>query len=392
MNALMVARQSYANGYRWAPASPSKTLAPSSVFKRRDFGLGPLLVFYEITQACDLVCQHCRACAQVGPHPAELTPGESQRLIDQLLEFPTPPMLVLTGGDPLKRADLFSLVERAARAGLDVSVTPSATPLVTPAAIRRLRDAGMKRMAISIDGADAATHDATRGAPGSFARSLEILDAARAAGVPAQVNTTLTPANYDQIEELSDLLAEHEIVLWSVFFLVPVGRARHSPRLTAAQNELAFARLWREAQRQPFPIKTTEAPHYRRYVIQHQLSQTPRPARRAGPLGYAPAGVNDGNGVMFVSHAGLIHPSGFLPVVCGIFPFQHIVSVYQESPIFQALRDADRLQGKCGECEFRRLCGGSRARAYAVTGDWLAQEPDCSYLPAGCREIEDLPP
>jgi len=347
---------------------------------RRSFSDSPLLVFYEVTQACDLVCRHCRACAQTRPHPAQLTTSESLRLIDQLAEFPTPPMLVLTGGDPLKRGDLFQLIEHAARAGLNVSITPSATPLVTPRVIRRMRDAGISRLAISIDGADAATHDATRGVAGSFARSLQILAEARSAGISTQVNTTLTPSNVQQIERLAELLARQEIAMWSVFFLVPVGRARDLPRLSAEECEAAFARLWREAQRQPYTIKTTEAPHYRRYVIQHQVSKGYGGDR--APKGYVPAGVNDGKGVMFIGHSGLVHPSGFLPIVCGIYPLQHLVQIYQESPLFRALRDADRLEGKCRACEFRHLCGGSRARAYATTGNLLAQEPDCTYVPS----------
>jgi MoaA/NifB/PqqE/SkfB family radical SAM enzyme len=291
-------------------------------------------VFYEVTQACDLACQHCRACAQSAAHPAELTAAQSLQLVDQLATFPTPPMLVLTGGDPLKRTDIFEIIQHAAWLGLDVSITPSATPLVTAPAIRRLRDAGILRMAISIDGADAATHDATRGVAGSFDRSLRILDEARSAGIPLQVNTTLTPANVDQIERMAKLFARYEIVMWSVFFLVPVGRARHLPRLNADECELAFAALWREALRQPFAIKTTEAPHYRRYVIQHQLPKSSRPSY-ASPSAYVPLRVNDGKGVMF----------------------------------------------ECNYCEFRHLCGGSRARAYAVTGNVFAQEPDCSYVP-----------
>lgn len=346
--------------------------------RRRDFGQSPLLVFYEVTLACDLVCQHCRACAQATADPAELSTDDALRLVDQLLEFPTPPLLVLTGGDPLKRPDIFEIVEHAAAAGVDVSITPSATPLVTWQALRKLRDAGISRVAVSIDGADAATHDANRGVAGSFERSLRILAEARDLGIPTQVNTTLTPANVGQLEALADLLAELEIGMWSVFFLVPVGRAARLPRLTAEECESAFARLWRLARRQPYAIKTTEAPHYRRHVIQHQVAE----GRDAEPAGFAPLGVNDGKGVMFVSHTGLIQPSGFLPIVCGQFPYDHLVQVYQQSPTFVALRDANRLEGKCRACEFRRLCGGSRARAYAVSGNPLAEEPDCMYQPA----------
>lgn len=350
----------------------------------RNFDRSPLLVFYEVTRACDLACQHCRACAQTQPHPSELSTEESLRLIDQLTEFPAPPMLVLTGGDPFKRADIFQLVRRAAWSGLDVSITPSATPLVTGAAIRALRDAGISRIAVSIDGADAATHDAVRGVPGSFDRSLRMLADARGEGIPTQVNTTVTPANFEQIESLAALLARCDIMMWSVFFLVPVGRAAGAARLTAEQCETTFARLWKESQRQDYAIKTTEAPHYRRYVIQHQHHAASGGGRSA-PTGYVPMGVNDGKGVMFVSHVGLIHPSGFMPIVCGMFPLDHVVHVYQQSPVFRKLRDSGNLEGKCHVCEFRNLCGGSRARAYAVTGNPLAQEPDCSYLPSAMK-------
>lgn len=357
---------------------------PSHLRTRKSFDHSPMLVFYELTQACDLVCQHCRACAQKRSDPAELKTAESKRLIEQLTEFPEPPMLILTGGDPLKRRDIFELVEYAVACGLEVSITPSATPLVTREAISQLRDAGISRLAISIDGADAATHDANRGVVGSFERSLEILRDSRELGVETQINTTLTPANFDQIESMADCFADFGIALWSIFFLIPVGRAGQMPRLNAQECELAFERLWQQAKSQPYMIKSTEAPHYRRYAIQHQPPKASQGEVR--PRSFIPAGVNDGKGVMFVSHTGTIHPTGFLPVVCGMFPLQSVVQVYQESPIFKSLRDSDRLEGKCGECEFRNVCGGSRARAYAVTGNMFAEEPDCSYQPKGQSE------
>lgn len=357
---------------------------PSHLRSRKSFDHSPMLVFYELTQACDLICKHCRACAQSRSDPAELRTADSKRLIEQLTEFPEPPMLILTGGDPLKRQDIFELVEYAVASGLEVSITPSATPLVTREAIRRLRDAGISRLAISIDGADAATHDANRGVAGSYQRSLEILRDARELGVETQINTTLTPANLDQIESMADCFADFGIALWSVFFLIPVGRAGQMPRLGAEECEQAFERLWQQSKTQPYMIKTTEAPHFRRYVIQHQASKASQGDAR--PRAFIPAGVNDGKGVMFVSHTGTIHPTGFLPVVCGMFPMQSVVQVYQDSQIFKSLRDSDRLEGKCGECEFRNICGGSRARAYAITGNMFAEEPDCSYLPKGLLE------
>jgi radical SAM protein len=358
------------------------TVARSKRGPGHDFSRSPLLVFYELTRACDLVCLHCRACAQAAPAADELSSGLSRRLVEQLADFPTPPLLVLTGGDPFKRPDLPDLVHHATNLGMQVAVTPSATPLVTRDALARLWHAGLSRLAVSLDAPDAAGHDRFRGVAGSFDRTLEIIREARNLGLPVQVNTTLTPDNWQRIEEFARLLDELQITLWSVFFLVPVGRAAAMPRLNGQQVEEAFARLWHEARRRSFPIKTTEAPHYRRFVAQqkgedqNKVHVTPRHA-------YASLHTNDGKGIMFIAHNGMIYPSGFLPIPAGTFPLDHVVEVYQKSPLFRSLRDPDQLQGKCRACEFRKLCGGSRARAYAVTGNPLAEEPDCIYQPHG---------
>lgn len=345
----------------------------------------PLFVFYEVTQACDLACEHCRACAVPEPHRDELTTQQSRQLIDQLTEFPTPPTLVLTGGDPFKRADIFELIRHAVAKGLSVAITPSATPLVTRQSIERLRLAGISRLAISIDGATARAHDTHRGVAGSFQRSLEILADARREGIVTQVNTTISPANVHHIPRMAGLLSGMGIEMWSVFFLVPVGRAAFAPRLTADECEAAFERLWRESQRQPFMIKTTAAPHYRRFVAQHRTLKLSQDDGHALST-YVPLGLNDGNGILFISHVGKLYPSGFLPMLCGRFPRANIVDVYQNSPVFQRLRNVDRLEGKCSRCEYRTVCGGSRARAYAVTGNPYAEEPDCAYIPAAARK------
>ena len=357
-------------------------------YTRSDFDHSPLVVFYETTQACDLVCQHCRACAQPQRDSEELDSEQARQLIAQLASFPKPPMLVLTGGDPLKRPDVFELVEHGVNLGLDMAMTPSATPLVTAEALRRLRDAGLHRLAVSLDGADAATHDAFRGVAGSYQRTLEILAEARRIGLPLQVNTTVTRANVQQLDALAEFLATQAVVLWSVFFLVPVGRGDQLERLSPQQYEEVFQRLWRHAERQPYGIKTTEAPHYRRFVLQRQGNPQRTPTADAGQKQRAPLGINDGKGIMFVNHRGAIYPSGFLPIVCGRFPRDSVVDVYQNSHWFRKLRDANRLQGKCGQCEFRHACGGSRARSYALTGQLMAAEPDCVYIPAAAQEAE----
>jgi MoaA/NifB/PqqE/SkfB family radical SAM enzyme len=263
-----------------------------------------------------------------------------------------------------------------------MAMTPSATPLATRAALRSLRNAGLQRLAVSLDGADPATHDAFRGVEGSFARTLEIMDNARRLSLPLQVNTTVTRRNLHQLDAMADDLARRSVVLWSVFFLVPVGRGALEERITPEQYEEVFERLLGHARLQPYAIKTTEAPHYRRFVLERRVDP-----RTGGSSSFnrtvqrAPLGVNDGKGVMFISHTGEVYPSGFLPICCGRFPFDSVVDVYQRAALFRALRDPDRLGGKCGLCEFRKVCGGSRARAFAVSGDPLAEEPDCTYIP-----------
>ncbi len=217
----------------------------------------------------------------------------------------------------------------------------------------------------------------------SFEHTMKILLLAESLGIQVQVNTTITPANFEQVDDLAELLADQAIVLWSVFFLVPVGRGDAIQRLTAEQYEQVFEHLWSNAQRQPYMIKTTEAPHYRRFVIQNQLPKTNR-HRDADtpPRGFSSLGVNDGKGVMFIGHTGFVYPSGFMPILCGVFPQQHVVNIYQRSGLMKALCNADRLEGKCRACEYRNICGGSRARAYAVIGNPFAQEPDCLYQPS----------
>jgi radical SAM protein len=358
---------------------------PHHNYSANDFDSAPLMFYYEVTQACDLICKHCRASAQSEPDADELTTEQSMALIDQVTTFPRPPIMVMTGGDPLKRPDLFDLIRYATGRGLQVALTPSATPLATAEAFESARDAGIKRLGISLDGVDAKTHDAFRGWEGSFARTMEMLANARRLEMAVQVNTTITKRNYRQVDELAALLADKGIAMWAAFFLIPVGRGVEETRLTAEESEEVFAKLWRHAQVQPYSVKTTEAPHYRRYVLQEGGDPL------AGPLGKsddgrfrghrAPLGVGDGKGVMFVSHRGEIYPSGFLPLLCGRFPDKSVVDTYQNHSTFRSLRDPTQFIGKCGICEYRDVCGGSRARAYAVYGDPLASEPDCVYEP-----------
>jgi radical SAM protein len=362
-----------------------------------DFGQAPLMFYYEVTQACDLLCQHCRASAQPLAHPQELSHDQSCALLDQVATFPQPPVVVFTGGDPLKRPDLLQLVRHARILGLQIALTPSATPLATREAFDAAKQAGVSCLGISLDGADAATHDAFRGWEGSFDRTLEMLGFARELDLPVQVNTTITRRNVHQVDAMARLFADQGIMMWSVFFLVPVGRGLLEQRIGAAEYEDVFEKLWYHSQHEPYAIKTTEAPHYRRFVLEHGGDPLAEPAsRRLGGQPSrprrAPLGVGDGKGVMFVGHTGEIYPAGFLPLCCGRFPADSVVDVYQNHATFRALRDPSRFGGKCGVCEYRDECGGSRARAYAVTGDPLAEEPDCVYIPTSPLPlVEDSP-
>jgi len=348
-------------------------------YTEHDFPTSPLIVFYEMTRACNLLCVHCRADAQRQRHPDELTTQQAKELFQQLNDFPRPPLLVLTGGDPFKRPDLFQLIAWARSLNLDVALSPSATPLVTDQAIANLKRAGLHRISMSLDGADAPTHDGFRRVPGSFQRTLHIIAQCHAHGLPMQVNTTITRHNFQQVDAMAELLAGLDILLWSVFFLIPTGRALAQPRIDPANYEVVFENLWHQTTRQTYGIKTTEAPHYRRY-LSIKSGAAPRLTGRQ-------VGTNDGKGVMFVSHVGEIFPSGFLPIHCGRFPRDSVVDVYQNHPLFRDLRNPDALRGKCGVCEFRPICGGSRSRAYATSGSFRPTLGKLNAIAQGCTRV-----
>ncbi len=347
-----------------------------------DFDQAPFTIAWEVTRACAYACAHCRADAQPKRDPRELDTEEGLRLIDQLAGFGNRPILVLTGGDPLMRRDLFQLARHADDRGLRVSLTPTATALVTERRMHEARDAGIRRVAFSIDAADAEVHDSFRGFRGSFQRTRDGMAAAVAAGLPLQVNTTVCSRNADQLPRLAEQLAQWGIVQWSVFFLVPVGRGEALQMLSAAEHERVLSWLSELTQSAPFDIKATAAPHYRRIAHQRTGRTTGAGFRYADGLNRPVRGVNDARGFMFISHRGEVMPSGFLPLAAGSVRAQDPVSIYRDSELFRRLRDTDALQGKCGDCEFRAVCGGSRARAYAVTGDYLASDPSCAYQPA----------
>ena len=364
----------------------------------RNYDEAPFLAIWEVTQSCDLACKHCRAAAQPMAHPEQLSTEEGKKLIDQIAEMEVP-IFVFTGGDPLKRQDLHELIRYAAEKNVKVAVTPSATPLLTREAIFKMKEAGIVRLGISLDGSTAEIHDAFRGLPGAWARTMQAIEWANEAGIPIQVHTTISRHNAHDLDNLCALFERQKIVMWNVFFLVPVGRGQLGDLLSGEEFEEVFGKIYELSQRVSFQIKTTEAMHYRRYLLEHNLKErqmghghphgaareyepgTPQADAATRTMGWATRRVNDGKGFLFVSHTGHVYPSGFLPIDAGSVREKPLAEIYREAPIFKALRDTSRLKGKCGACEYKEICGGSRARAYALTGDPLAQEPCCIYQP-----------
>ncbi len=355
---------------------------------RIDFNQSPFTVVWEVTRACHLRCLHCRAVAQRMRHPKELTTEEGFALLRQVKSFGNP-ILVLTGGDPMLRDDLVEQIEYAEGLGLRTSLTPSATAKVTRERLEAVQAAGCRRIAISLDGPNAEVHDSFRGFPGSYDRTMQILADLRAIDLPFQLNTTVATLNLDTLDEMAAQVAASGAVQWSVFFLVPTGRAQLEHMISADEHERVMHWLAALSETAPFDIKGTAAPFYRRVAIERK-----RAASAGGPVTFAGAGfryqdgldrpmqgVNDGKGFVFISHIGEVYPSGFLPVTAGNIRETPLPEIYRESDLFRSLRDPDRLEGKCGRCEYKVVCGGSRARAYGVTGNLFAPDPACAYEP-----------
>jgi len=355
-----------------------------------DFNQTPFTVAWEVTRACAYACIHCRAEAQPKRDPRELTTDEGFRLIDELVEVGRP-ILIVTGGDPMMRPDLLDLIRYAAARGLRVALSPTATKLVTLERLREARDAGVARIQMSLDGSRPEVQDAFRGRPGSFQRTLEILDDIRSAGISLQVGTTVSRYNVDDLDAIARVVGEYGTVMWSLFFLVPTGRGRREDMISPEEHERVFNWLYDLSKTAPFDVRTTAAQHYRRVVIQRRRqeatsSETGLLVTGAGysfadGLGQSNRGVNDGNGFAFISHTGDVCPSGFLPLPGGNVRDKPFAEIYRNSTLFRDLRDYSGLKGKCGVCDFRDVCGGSRARAYAVSGDYLESDPYCVYQP-----------
>lgn len=365
-----------------------------------DFNVSPFVVIWENTRACDLACRHCRAAAQSRRSQFELTTEEGFRLIDEVGRM-KPKVFVITGGDPLKRDDTYDMIRYARERGLEPSLTPSATPLLTEAAVEKMKAHGLGRMAVSLDASCAELHDDFRRVPGSFDITLRAIRAAKRLDIPVQVNTTVSRRTVADLPRMVETLQDLGIVMWSVFFLVPTGRAKNADLISPEEVEDLFGFLYETGKRGPFSVRTTEAMHYRRYMLQRMsaehgghlpidpatglidasMSFLPLGVQR-GAVSRAPRGVNEAKGFVFVSHIGDVFPSGFLPLKAGNVKQQPLGEIYRSSELFTSLREPGNLKGKCGRCEFRDLCGGSRARAWSMTGDVFESDPLCTYQPA----------
>ena len=344
----------------------------------------PMIVYWELTNACGLACSHCRATAMPNPAPGELSTDEAIAVLDSITRFgDPPPHVVMTGGDPLRRPDLSTLIRAAMDRGIGVSLAPAVTPLLTRDRLAELRDDGIAAISLSLDGATAASHDGLRGVPGTFDATLEALGWAAEVGLPVQVNTLVTESTAAELPAIRDLLTEQVVMRWSLFFLISVGRGATLTEVSPGEAERLMRWLWDVAREAPFQVKTTEAMMYRRVVakaLRRRGLDDAAIERHPISRGF---GIRDGNGIVFLAHDGTVTPSGFLPVSVGNVRDTDLVELYRDAPLMKALRDPDQFAGRCGSCEYRMWCGGSRSRAYAWTGDPLETDPLCPYVPRG---------
>ena len=357
----------------------------SSHHKVRDYAQTPLNVYWEMTQACPLACRHCRAEAVATAHPQELTYAEGVAFLRQLPEFGTPlPQLILTGGDPLARADLLPLIDEARRLGIGVSITPAASPALTGEVLIQLQRHGVEGLGLSLDGSYAERHDSIRGISGTFDRTIQAMQWAQELGMPLQVNTLVSAETAKDIPAIYDLLRPLNVARWSLFFLISVGRGKVLQPLSPEEGEELMSWIYETSTFAPFAVATTEAPSYRRVALDRMRASGQTGEQIKLTAAYRGFGIRDGNGIMFVSHTGDICPAGFLPLAAGNVRRDRIVDVYRNTPLFQALHDSTQFHGRCGCCEYHALCGGSRSRAFEANGDPLGEDPFCVYQPHAC--------
>ncbi|RSK29249.1 radical SAM protein [Bacillus sp. HMF5848] len=342
----------------------------------------PRLIFWELTEGCNLKCIHCRATAQPMRSDAELSTIQAKRVVDDIASF-ADPILILTGGEPLYRPDFFEIAQYAHDKGLTLAMATNGT-LITEDIAKKIKDAGIRRVAISLDGPTADIHDKFRGIDGSFEAALRGAELVKKQGIQVQFNTTITKHNVHAVEDMIALAEAREADALHLFMLVPVGcgvQITESNMLTATEYENVLEWFYERSREVSFEIRATCAPHYYRIMRQKAKERGERVTRQTHGMNAMTKGCLAGSGVCFISHKGFVQPCGYLPVQVGNVLQQPLEQIWNESPEFAVLRDTNELDGKCGICEYVNICSGCRARAYYETGNFMSEEPYCNYQP-----------
>lgn len=353
------------------PGHPENAIRPNTI----------RLVAWETTRRCNLACKHCRAIAEDHPYDNELSTQAAFKLLDQIREVGTP-IIILTGGEPLLRPDIFDIAAHGTNIGLRMVMAPNGT-LLTPAIVQRLKTSGIKRISISLDGSNAQTHDNFRGLENAFNEALRGIEYARQAGLEFQINTTITKTNLDEIPKILSLAERLGAVALHIFLLVPTGRGKYivDSAINAQEYEQTLNWFYDQQDKTSLQLKATCAPHYYRILRQRAKAEGKKITFESHGLDAVTRGCLAGTGFCFISHVGRVQTCGFLDVTCGDITQQTFKEVWENSSVFNELRDFKNLENKCGICEYKRVCGGCRARAYEATGNYLDEEPLCSYQP-----------
>ena len=339
------------------------------------------LVAWEVTRSCNLNCVHCRAGAERGPYPGELTTEKCLEILGQISEVEKP-IVILTGGEPLLRKDIFDLAKSGTQIGLRMVMATNGT-LLTPGIVEKLKSSGIKRVSVSIDGADEYHHDQFRKVPGTFKRAVAGIELLKKGGVEFQINTTVTRHNLHKVRDILLMAVDMGAAAHHLFLLVPTGRAREmvSQEIDALEYEELLRWFYQMREKTPLHLKATCAPHYYRILREEAHAKGEKVDYTTYGLDAVTRGCLGGTSFCFISHDGIVQPCGYLEVNCGDLKGSTFGSVWRDSEIFHQLRDFSAYKEKCGRCEYLRFCGGCRARAFEATGDFLAEEPLCSYQP-----------
>ena len=339
------------------------------------------LVAWELTRSCNLACVHCRAAAQDRPYEGELTEAECRRVMDEIAEI-AKPIIIMTGGEPLLRGDVFDLAQYGNDLGFRMTMATNGT-LLTPQIVQKLIGSGIQRISVSLDGATAQSHDAFRKVDGAFESALRGIALAREAKLDFQINTTITHENIEQFHKIHELAVSLGAVAHHIFMLVPMGRGKDLAKeaISAARYEEALHWFYEQRGKTPLQLKATCAPHYYRILRERAKSEGQEINFQTFGLDAVTRGCLGGSSFVFISHVGQVQPCGYLEVASGNIREESFKQIWENSPVFRDLRDLKRYRGKCGKCEYIRFCGGCRARAYEAAGDYLAEEPLCLYRP-----------